>query len=140
MGTGDPEAIRENISARILEVSRQARVFTLEIKITQARLNAIVSALKGIVEQRGVFIRKQRFIHVANGVIRFTDDGDIQFGGFSPDDYSRNRSPFDFVADAECPRFLNELVHLALDPDDVDLLQQWDGAGIVRVTTCRNGS
>jgi P4 family phage/plasmid primase-like protien len=125
-----PDAIRETISGRILEVSREAGQFTLEIQITQTRLNAVVSALKGIVERRGAFTAKQRFIHVANGVLRFTDDGDIQFGGYSPEDYSRNRSPFPFVPDAECPRFLNELLHPAVGPDDADLLQRWAGLAL----------
>ncbi len=125
-----PENIREVISGRILEISREAQQFTLEIQITQARLNAVVSALKGIVERRDAFKTKQRFIHVANGVIRFADDGDVQFGGFSPDDYSRNRSPFDFKADAECPRFLNELILPAVEPDDADLLQRWAGLAL----------
>jgi P4 family phage/plasmid primase-like protien len=125
-----PESIREVISGRILEISREAQQFTLEIQITQARLNAVVSALKGIVERRGAFKVKQRFIHVANGVIRFADDGDIQFGGFSPEDYSRNRSPFDFQPDADCPRFLNELILPAVEPDDADLLQRWAGLAL----------
>jgi Family of unknown function (DUF5906)/Bifunctional DNA primase/polymerase, N-terminal len=125
-----PESIREVISGRILEISREAGQFTLEIQITQTRLNAVVSALKGIVERRGAFKVKQRFIHVANGVIRFADDGDIQFGGFAPEDYSRNRSPFAFVPDAECPRFLNELIYPAVEPDDADLLQRWAGLAL----------
>jgi hypothetical protein len=103
-----PESIREAISARILEVSREAQQFSLEIQITQTKLKAVIGALMGIVEKRGVFLTKQRFIHVANGVIRLGDDGDVTFSGFSPEDYSRNRSPFDFRPDAECPRFLNE--------------------------------
>ena len=125
-----PENIRETISGRILEISREARQFTLEIQITQARLNAVVSALKGIVERRGAFKTKQRFIHVANGVIRFADDGDIQFGEFSPEDYSRNQSPFAFDPAAECPRFLNELIYPAVAPDDADLLQRWAGLAL----------
>lgn len=124
------ENIRETISCRILEISREAQQFTLEIQITQTRLNAVVSALKGIVEQRGAFKSKQRFIHVANGVIRFADDGDIQFGGFSPEDFSRNRSPFDFQPEAQCPRFLNELIYPAVEPDDADLLQRWAGLAL----------
>ena len=124
-----PESIREVISGRILEISREAQQFTLEIQITQTRLNAVVSALKGIVERRGAFKVKQRFIHAANGVIRFADDGDIQFGGFAPEDYSRNRSPFAFDAAAECPRFLNELIYSAVADDDADLLQRWAGFG-----------
>ncbi len=125
-----PECIREVISARILEISREAQQFTLEIQITSARLNAVVSTLKGIVERREAFKVKQRFIHVANGVIRFLEDGDIQFGGYSPEDYSRNRSPFDFDAAAECPRFLKELIHSAVEPDDADLLQRWAGLAL----------
>ena len=35
--TVTPESIRETISCRILEVSREAQQFTLEIQITQAR-------------------------------------------------------------------------------------------------------
>ena len=128
--TVTPENIRETISCRILEISREAQQFTLEIQITQARLNAVVSALKGIVERRGAFKVKQRFIHVANGVIRFADDGDILFGGFQPDDYSRNQSPFAFDAAAECPRFLKELIHPAVEPDDADLLQRWAGLAL----------
>jgi len=125
-----PECIRETISGRILEVSRESKQFTLEIQITQSRLNAVVSALKGIVEKRGVFKAKQPFIHVANGVIRFTDDGDIQFGGFTPEDYSRNQSPFAFDPVAACPRFLEELIYPAVAPEDADLIQRWAGLAL----------
>jgi hypothetical protein len=69
-----PESIREVISGRILEISRESQQFTLEIQITSARLNAVVSTLKGIVERRDAFKVKQRYIHVANGVIRFVED------------------------------------------------------------------
>ena len=128
--TVTPENIREVISCRILEISRESRQFSLEIQITQTRLNAVVSALKGIVERRGAFKTKQRFIHAANGVIRFAADGDIRFGGFSPDDLSRNRSPFQFEPEADCPRFVNELILPAVEPDDADLLQRWAGLAL----------
>jgi P4 family phage/plasmid primase-like protien len=125
-----PEAIREAISARILEVSRESQQFSLEIQITQAKLKAVIGALMGIAEKRGVFLTKHRFIHVANGVVRLADDGDVQFGGFSPEDYSRNQSPYAFDGEAECPRFLNELIYPAVDPDDADLLQRWAGLAL----------
>jgi putative DNA primase/helicase len=124
------ESIRETISARILEVSRESRQFSLEIQITQTKLKAVVSALMGIVERRGAFRAKERFIHVANGVIRFAEDGDIQFGGFAPEDFSRNQSPFAFDAEAECPRFLNELIYPAVSEEDADLLQRWAGLAL----------
>ena len=125
-----PESIRETISARILEVSREAHQITLEIQITLTKLKAIIGALMGIVEKRGVFLTKQRFIHVANGVIRFADDGDVLFGGFSPEDYSRNKSPYAFDATADCPRFLNELIYPAVSAEDADLLQRWAGLAL----------
>jgi len=124
------ENIRETISARILEISRESKQFSLEIQITQAKLKAVVSALMGIVENRGAFRLKQRFVHVANGVIRFAGDSDIQFGGFAPEDFSRNQSPFAFEANAECPRFLNELIYPAVSADDADLIQRWAGLAL----------
>ena len=124
------ESIRETISARILEVSRESRQFSLEIQITQTKLKAVVGALMGIVERRGAFRVKERFIHVANGVVRFADDGDIQFSAFAPEDYSRNQSPFAFDGEAECPRFLNELIYPAVPEDDADLLQRWAGLAL----------
>jgi len=125
-----PESIRESISARLLEASREAEEPSLEIQITQARVNAIIHALRGIVEQSGAFQAKRPFIHVANGVIRFKDDGDVRFDRFSPDDYSRNRSPYDFESEAECPRFMNELIYPALSEDDADLIQRWTGLAL----------
>jgi P4 family phage/plasmid primase-like protien len=124
------ETIRESISARILEVSRESQQFSLEVQITQTKLKSVVGALMGIAEKRGIFLRKQRFIHVANGVIRLAEDGDVRFGGFSPEDYSRNQSPYTFDGEAECPRFLNELIYPAVDPDDADLLQRWAGLAL----------
>ena len=124
------ESIREVISGRILDVSWETQQFSLEIQITQSKLKAVVSALMGIVEKRDAFKTKQRFIHVANGVIRFAEDGDIQFGGFSAEDYSRNRSPYAFDATAECPRFLNELIYPAVAAEDADLLQRWAGLAL----------
>ena len=125
-----PESIREVISGRILEISREARQFTLEIQITQTKLKAVVSALMGIAEKRGAFQGKERFIHVANGVVRFGDDGDVKFSGYAPEDYSRNKSPFAFDGEAECPRFLNELIYPAVNAADADLLQRWAGLAL----------
>jgi P4 family phage/plasmid primase-like protien len=125
-----PDSIRETISRRILEASREAQQFTLEIQITQNKLKAVVGALMGIAEKRGAFRAKDRFIHVANGVIRLGDDGDVKFGGYAPEDYSRNKSPFSFDGEAECPRFLNELIYPAVSADDADLLQRWAGLAL----------
>lgn len=124
------ETLREAISARLLEASRESRQFTLERYITQQRLKGVVQALMGIVERRGVFRAKKRFIHVANGVLRFDDNGEVTFGEFSPDDYSRNQSPLKYDPSADCPRFLSELLYPAVSEEDADLLQRWAGLAL----------
>ena len=124
------DSIREAISSRILERSRDERQPSLSKQITTAKLKGIVAALAGIVEKRGAFAEKRRIIHVKNGVVRFTPDGDVQFGGFDPDDFSRNQSPYEFDQDAECPRFLAELIHPAVSADDADLIQRWAGLAL----------
>ena len=124
------DSIREAISTRILERSRDESQPSLAKQITTAKLNGIVSALAGIVEKRGAFAEKRRIIHVKNGVVRFTPDGDVQFGGFDPEDYSRNQSPHEFDETAECPRFLAELIDPAVSADDADLIQRWAGLAL----------
>ncbi len=124
------DSIREAISSRILERSRDERQPSLSKQITTAKLKGIVAALAGICERRGAFAEKRRIIHVKNGVVRFTPDGDVRFGSFDPEDYSRNQSPYEFDETAECPRFLAELIHPAVSADDADLIQRWAGLAL----------
>jgi P4 family phage/plasmid primase-like protien len=123
-------AIREKMSQRMLDVSRELELDSLEKQIRQTKLKGVIEALMGIIEKPHVFRSKKPFIHVANGVIRFTEDNDIQFGGFSPYDFSRNQSPFTFDDKAECPRFLLELIYPAVSTEDAELLQQWAGLAL----------
>jgi P4 family phage/plasmid primase-like protien len=123
------EIIRETISQRLLEASRESES-TLEKQIKVSKVNSVVGALMGLVEKREAFQNKQQIIHVADGVIQFSEDGVVRFGGFSPDYYSRNQSPYSFDPKAECPRFLNELVYPALCEEDAGLLQRWFGLAL----------
>ena len=123
-------SIHESIAQRILQVSRESGQISIEKQITQQKLKGVVGALTGIVERQYAFKAKDRFIHVANGIIRFTDDGSVLVGTFSPEDYSRNRSPIKFDPEAECPRFLKELVYSAVSHEDADLIQRWVGLAL----------
>src|SRR5262249_7209738 len=82
--------------------------------------------LCGIAERCGAFTRRQRIVHLANGVIVFGEGG-REFKPFSPDFSSRNASPIKYEPGAECPRFLNELLAPALQADDILLLQRVGG-------------
>ena len=120
------DVIRTEIAARMLEVSRQAGLFSLERKRTARTLNSITSHLRGIVEERGAFRGHREFIHLANGVITF-GEGDADLMQFSPEFRSRNQSPIAFDESARCDRFLDELVHPAVHPEDVELIQKFAG-------------
>jgi len=120
------DVVRKKISARMLEASRQSNTFDLQKKRSNTTLNSVASHLRGIVERRGVFAEKRRFIHLANGVMVF-NEGNIELQSFSPEFRSRNRSPIAFDENAKCNRFLDELVRPAVHPEDVELLQKFAG-------------
>jgi len=121
------DAIKQAISSRMLEMSRQDEVLQpLEFMRADSTLKAVTSQLRGIIEKRDAFANRQRIVHLANGVLKF-DDKEIDLLSFSPSFYSRNRSPIPFDAKARCPRFLGELIEPAVHPEDVILLQKMAG-------------
>lgn len=119
------DAIKRRISDRLLKASRQMNCFELEKQRSDSRLNSIVAQLHGIVERRGAFAQRERRIHLANGIFRFENGGELL--PFSPAFISRNRSPIVFNENARCERFLNELVYPAVHPEDAVLLQKYAG-------------
>jgi|GEM_PF-5419284 len=81
---------------------------------------------RGGTEQKGVFQRDpgRHIIHLRNGMLHLDE---MELWPFGKEYYSRNMIPFEFDENAECPRFLNDLMYAALPEDDVDLLQRWAG-------------
>jgi phage/plasmid-associated DNA primase len=125
------DAIKRRLSDRLLEASRQMNCFWLEKQRTDARLNNVVAHLRGILEQRGAFSERQRTLHLENGVFSFANGGELL--PFSPVFVSRNRSPISFDENANCERFLDELVHPAVHPEDVVLIQKYGGLSLLGV-------
>ena len=121
------DVIKQEISRRLLLVSREQFLMTLEQRRTNASLNQIISHLKGIEERKAAFADKKKTIHLTNGVIEFKEDNMADFVEFSPRFYSRNSSPIIFDENAKCERFLNELLRPALQEDDIVLLQKYVG-------------
>ncbi len=126
-----PDAIKQAISARMLEYSRQdTRLAGLEKFRSDQLLNAIVSQLRGIAEKRNAFVDRPLAIHLANCMLRFEGTQCIR-EEFSPTFYSRNRSPIAFEETATCPRFLNELLRPAVSSDDELVLQKMAGLALL---------
>ena len=121
------DLIKQEISKRMLEISRENGVYGLEKKRTNACLNHIVSHLRGICEKRNAFKHKGKIVHLANGIIEFKDDREADLVSFSPDFYSRNQSPITYDGSAMCNRFLDELLYPAVNLEDALLIQKYFG-------------
>jgi P4 family phage/plasmid primase-like protien len=122
-----PDSVKLRIGERLLRASRQMNALSLERKRTARLLANIEMHLRGISERRGAFSQRKNLVHVQNGVIQFADDGMVNLLSFSPELISRNGSPIRYDPDAECPRFLNELLLPAVEPDDAILIQKYAG-------------
>jgi putative DNA primase/helicase len=97
---------------------------------TEHLLRQLLNLLKGSVEQTDAFQSKRGVIHVGNGMIHIKDNPD-HLREFSPDYFSRNRSEIILNIEAECPRFLDTLIHPAIPPDDIALLQKYCGQSLL---------
>lgn len=126
------DVIKQDISKRLLLVSRENNLPTLERKRTIATLNNIIAHLKGIAEKKYAFEYKHKdFIHLKNGVLKIQDDKTINLVNFSPKFCSRNQSPIAFDPEAKCERFLNELLCPAVSEEDAVLVQKYAGLCIL---------
>jgi P4 family phage/plasmid primase-like protien len=120
------DGIKRDISAMLLREGRSRGVRTMERWRSDGSLNHLVAQLRGITERRGAFADRPQAVHLANGVIDFSAGG-ASLVEFSTHFYSRNAAPISFDPDAECPRFLNDLVIPAVHSEDVSLLQRYAG-------------
>jgi phage/plasmid-associated DNA primase len=128
-----PDAIKQCVSYRMLEMSRQDDSLSpLEHLRTDKALNSVISQLRGVAEHRDAFTDRPRAVHLANCMLRF-EGADCYREEFSPAFRSRNQSPIAFDPTAQCPRFLNELVLPAVHPEDVVLLQKMAGQCLLGV-------
>ncbi|MHA3771603.1 phage/plasmid primase, P4 family [Verrucomicrobiota bacterium sgz303538] len=121
------ETIKRQISDDIKRAAREQYAPQLLAKRNDSLLNGVTNLLKAKVERNGVFTKRQAYIHVKNGVLRL-DTTPPRLESFSPEFYSRNQCPIAYDPDAECPKFIRELLKPALDDDDINLLQKLVGA------------
>lgn len=110
---------------------KQASAKSYRLKLTNfvtARLlGDIVNALKGIAERRNFFDTRPDALHVLNGALRVEDGGARFDPQFDPVFRARARSPYPYRDDAQCHRFLNELLRPMLNGEDIELFRKWLG-------------
>lgn len=125
-----PDLLKQEISSLILGMGREKRVAGLMQDRNASRLAAIIAQLKGIAEQRDAFKKTGRVIHLANGFLDLSGDGPVLLP-FSPDHRSRNQSPIAYDPEATCPRFMDELILPAVQPEDVAIIQKYLGLSLL---------
>jgi len=119
--------IKIEISKRILEVSQETGVKSLEKHRKNNVLNNIVAQLRGIAERREAFKKVINFVHVGNIIIRFNENLEEEFVEFSPKFRSRNQSPIQYNPDATCNRFIDEFLLPAVSAEDALVIQKYTG-------------
>jgi P4 family phage/plasmid primase-like protien len=120
------DTIKRRFMDDLEETARAANLKCLHFKLSEGLAVSLVGLLRTMTEQHDVFSERPQAIHVKNGMLCREGD-DLVLKEFAPEFYSRNVCPFDYDETAECPRFKTELLGLALNDDDILLMQKWAG-------------
>jgi len=131
------EDIAARLSALFLECGRECREFADVSKLEfgfrdSAALTGIVRRAKGLLAVEDDFFANDhtQFLPVANGMLRLSDRALLPF---SPSYHCRHKLAVAYDPKAYPARFMNTLLHLALDSADVLLVQRWSGLALVGV-------
>jgi len=88
---------------------------------------ALVSVLKGMIEEPEAFRRQYGLIHTANHMLVYNEEtNEFEQKPFSQDYKSRNASTFNYNPDADCPEFKKRILGHILE-EDRDLIQEYAG-------------
>ena len=114
--------IRADIAAWMLEYARLLNQPLLETGRTGDRLTHMLTILRAASERREPFRKFENIIHLQNCMIHLDFDPP-QIHGFSPHYFSLSQCQVAFDPDADCPRFLDELIYASMSEEDAFLLQ-----------------
>ena len=109
---------------RFAEQTGEPRIIPMR---TRALCDDLSTTLTGIAERRNMFTPNHGLIHLADCMIDLRGGSPAQCD-FAAEYFSRNQSPIAFDIDAQCPRFINELLKPALPDEDISLIQRWAGS------------
>jgi phage/plasmid-associated DNA primase len=123
--TSEHQIIRQ-LERRLLQASRSKELgLSVLAALRSVRLLVgIVRHLKGQVEEKNAFAGDHNFIHVANGVLDLSGD-EVKLLPFSPELKSRNGIPIKYIADAQAPKFVSQVLSLLSKDDGTLMLKFW---------------
>jgi phage FluMu protein gp41 len=118
------DSIRKELARRIFKAAIEWKnLFPgLDELRNEVSLRGVVQHLKGLTEERDAFAKDLAVMHLRNCDLRITIDG-FSPEPISPKSRARSRLPFDYLPDADCPRFKNELLG-PLESDQLIVLQK----------------
>lgn len=121
------DSIRTELAAKMYEASKTFDGYkALERLRTNGNLVAVVSHLRGQIEERNFFNQPFHYVHLGNCTLKFELDGSYSVQDFSPEHRSRNQSPICYDASARCPEFCEKILG-HLNKDDQTLIQKYSG-------------
>ncbi|MCB1064280.1 MAG: bifunctional DNA primase/polymerase [Verrucomicrobiae bacterium] len=124
-------AIGDQFSRDIKALADQCDLPELLNKRTRNLLRSLTEQLAGKAEHRNAFRERPKgVIHVRNGMLHVTGET-VELKKFSPEYRSLGQIGIDYNPEAECPRFLNELLRHALPESDILLLKKYAGQAIL---------
>ena len=119
------DSVRKELAQRIFEAAAQWKDIYpgLDELRNEVWLRGIIKHLKGLVEDRDAFAKKEPgLMHLANCDLRITIDG-VKTTDISLESKALWRLSFAYNLSTDCPRFKNELL-APLDPDQRLVLQK----------------
>lgn len=128
----DRTVVRRRIGELLHEQAKGMNLPWLERQTSTRPINAVCEWAANINSKDKPFDRDREaamsapFLHTANTMLVWRGDQFVP-EPFSPDFYSRNASPIRYEPQAECPRFLNELLGRCLGAEDARVLQMAAG-------------
>lgn len=122
-----PDTIKRRFIDELTAVARRTGLNDLFLKVNDALATALMSLLQTMSEGSDIFVKRPAAIHVNNGMLCFEGDA-LLLKTFSPDYRSRNACPYAYDENAQCSRFIKELLQAALNDEDIALMQKWAGA------------
>lgn len=115
-------AIRAELASWMLEYSRSLNQPLLETGRNGERIGHMLTILRAAAERRRPFRKFENVIHLKNCMVHLENDPP-EIHSFSPHYFSLNQCQVALDPDADCPRFLNELVYPSIGEEDAALLQ-----------------
>lgn len=122
------EELQELLSKDLLEywnIYHHGDFQALQLRKSIGLLKDSVTMLQGKIGKNDLFRHGGKpIVHVKNGML---DLESMTLKPFSPDYYSRNQIPLDFNENADCPKFINQLLAPALDDEAIAVFQKYAG-------------